>query len=192
MHLERLVQTLSAMHPLSDPFKQALASYMTHLSLPRNHLLLEAPKVSDHAYFLSKGFAMSYTFFDGNKHIGRFWKEGQIVVSARSFFERRPSDEFIQLMQQSDVVCISHERLLELFAHHEEANFLHRVIMNDYYELMRERLHDLQYLNAVERYRKVTRSFPNIEQMVPSEYVASYLGMVPQTLSRVKRKLSGR
>lgn len=192
MNLERLYQTLSALHPLSVPFKEALAGHLTHLSLPRNHLLLEAPKVSDHAYFLDTGFAMSYTYVDGRKHIAHFWKEGDIILSAKSFFERKPTDEFIQLMARSDVLCISHESVLELFALHLEANFLHRIIMNDYYELMRERLHDLQYMNAVQRYEKVRRSFPNIEQLIPSEYVASYLGMVPQTLSRVKRKSGGR
>jgi CRP/FNR family transcriptional regulator, anaerobic regulatory protein len=191
MNLERLLQVSSAMHPLSDPFKEALDKHMTHLSLPKNHLLLEAPRISDHAYFLDKGFAMSYTFFDGKKHVGRFWKEGQIILSAKSFFERKPSDEFIQLMQKSDVICISHDSVLELLANHKEANILYRIIMNKYYELMRERIHDLQHLNSVQRYRKLRRTFPDIEQLIPSEYLASYLGIVPQTLSRVKRKAGG-
>jgi CRP/FNR family transcriptional regulator, anaerobic regulatory protein len=45
-------------------------------------------------------------------------------------------------------------------------------------------------LNAVARYKKLIRSYASIEQIIPSEYVASYLGMVPQSLSRVKRKLN--
>jgi CRP/FNR family transcriptional regulator, anaerobic regulatory protein len=191
MNLEKLLHVLSAMHPLSDEFKGALENHFMHLSLPKNHLLLEAPKVSDHAYFLDNGFAMSFTFVNGKKRVGRFWKEGQVILSAKSFFERKPSQEFIQLVQQSDVLCISRESVLELFAHHQEAIVLYWIIMNKYYELMRERHHDLQYLNAVERYKKLRRTFPKIEQLIPSKQIASYLGMDPHTLSRVKRKNGG-
>jgi len=189
MNLEKLFQLLSVMHPLSDPFKQALEKHLTYLSLPKGHFLLEAPKVSEYAYFLERGFAMSYTFVNGKKRIGHFWKEGQVILSSRSFFERTTSHEFIQLMQQSDVFCISYESVLKLFAEHVEANFLYRTIMTQYYELVREQLHDLQLLNGVQRYTKLIQTFPRIEQIIPSEYVASYLGMVPQSLSRVKRKL---
>lgn len=187
--MERLFQVLSAMHPLSDNFKEALKKNMTMLSLPKHHMLLEAPKVSEHAYFLDNGFVMSYSFVNGKKQVEHFWQRGQIIVSAKSFFERIPSVEFIQLMQQSDVLYISHESVLKLFASHEEANFIYRVVMNQYYELGRERIRDLQHMNAVQRYNKLINSFPHIEQVIPSEYVASYLGMVPQSLSRVKREI---
>jgi len=177
------------MHPLSTEFKNALQNNLTLLSLPKHHLLLEAPKISDHAYFLQKGFVMSYRFNDGKKQIENFWKDGDIIFSPTSFFERTPSKEFIHLLQASEVLCISYEGLMNLFAHHEEANSIYRKVMNQYYELARERSFDLQHLNAVERYRKVMTKFPQIEAIVPSEHVASYLGMERQSLSRVKRKI---
>lgn len=191
MNLDRLIQKVSSMHPLSDKFKKALGKHLTHLSLPKNHLLLEAPKISEHAYFLEKGYAMCYTFIDGNKKVRHFWKEGDFIFSGKSFFQRIPSNEFIQLLEPAEVLCVSYDSVMELFMNYEEANFLYRSIIMQYYDLAVERLDDLQHLNARERYKKLRRTLPNIEQLVPSEYIASYLGMVPHTLSRVKRKNGG-
>lgn len=189
MNLERLFQVLSAMHPLSEDFKQALQKEIVHLSLPKDFFLLEAPKVSDHAYFIDQGFALSYTFIRGKKQIERFYASGHIVVSLKSFFEQVPSMEFIQLMEHSDVLHISHSSLLKIFDHFNEANVICRMVMNQYYEQCRERVNDMQHLNAPERYKKLHKSLPRIEQVVPQEYLASYLGIAPQSLSRLKKRL---
>jgi len=188
--MNRLFQVLSAIHPLSEDFKSALAREITHLSLPNYYLLLEAPKIAEHAYFLANGFAITYTFINGKKQIEYLWTVGQIVVSARSFFEQVPSKEFIQLVKQSEVLYISYASTIRLLETFPEANFIYRVIMNQYLENSRERIRDLQHLNAVERYQKLSTSFPHIEQIISQEYIASYLGIAPQSLSRLKKNLS--
>jgi CRP-like cAMP-binding protein len=187
MNLERLFEVLSAMQPLSDSFKVALEKEMVHLSLPKDYFLLEAPKVSEHAYFIAEGFAMSYTFIKGKKQIERFFASGQIIVSPKSFFEQTATDEFIQLMEQSDVLHIHYSAVLQLLQNFPEANAIYRMVMNQYLEQFRERVHDMQHLSALERFKKLRKHFPGIEQVVPQEYLASYLGIAPQSLSRLKR-----
>jgi hypothetical protein len=63
--------------------------------------------------------------------------------------------------------------------------------MNQYYENSRERTHDMQHLNARERYQKLLANFPQIEQIIAQEFIASYLGIAPQSLSRLKRQMRG-
>src|SRR5437879_8706090 len=115
MIFDRLFQVLSAIHPFSEKFKSAVEKELILLSLPKNYMLLEAPKISEHVYFLDTGFAMSFTYVDGVKYIDNFWRAEQIVMSAKSFFERMPSLEFIQLMEKSEVLCISHASVMKLF-----------------------------------------------------------------------------
>ena len=191
MDLERLLFVLSSISQLSNEFKVALNKEMTRLSLPRNYLLLEAPNVSDHAYFLESGFAMSYTFVKGKMQTEKFWASGEIIVSAKSFFEQVPSKEFIKLMAQSEVLFISSAAVQRLFDYFPEANFIYRVIMNQYHEHCRDRIHDMQHLSSTERYDKLTSSFPAIEQVITQEHIASYLGIAPQSLSRIKRMKDG-
>ena len=121
MNMTRLFQALSAIHSLTEDFKIALEKETTHLSLPKCYMLLEAPKIAEHAYFINSGFAMSYTFIKGKKQVESLWTPGEIIVSARSFFERIPSVEYIQLMEQSDVLHISYASVLRLFDSFEEA-----------------------------------------------------------------------
>ncbi|MDZ7650264.1 MAG: hypothetical protein U5K54_25760 [Cytophagales bacterium] len=64
---------------------------ITPLSLPSYFMLLEARKVAECAYFLDEGFAMSYTFVKGKKQVEWLWRSGQIMMSAKSFFEQLPS-----------------------------------------------------------------------------------------------------
>jgi CRP-like cAMP-binding protein len=189
--LENLFSVLSAIRPLSERFKKALAKEMVHLSLPANFNLLEAPRISDHAYFLDSGLAMSYRFIKGDKQIETFWASGQIILSAKSFFEQVASNEFIVLLAKSEVLCISYKSVIRLLDAFPEANFIYRVVMNQYYEQTIERLHDMQHLSSLERYEKLMASLPSLEQSISQEHIASYLGIAPQSLSRLKRQKDG-
>lgn len=192
MKTEKLFSVLSSIHPISLEFKNAIERIITPLSLPQYHLLLEATKIAECAYFIDEGFAMSYTFVKGKKQVDCFWNSGHIMVSARSFFEKVPSQEFIQLRTPSELLCVNYDSVLNLFQTFPEANFIYRVIMNQYYEHSRERTRDLQHLTAVERYEKLIRYFPDVEQHVTQKHIASYLGIAPQSFSRIKRHNSKR
>jgi CRP-like cAMP-binding protein len=187
MNTTKLMQFLSDIHPLSEDFAFALKKELIQITFPKHHHLLEAPKISDHAFFLNKGFAMAYSFNDGNKITENFWKPGQVVMSTLSFFEQIPSFESIQLMEKSEVLCISYAGVQRLFVSYPEALHLFRIIMNRHYEYSRNRVHDMKQLNAAKRFEKLLVVFPGIEQIIPQDCIATYLGITPQSLSRLKR-----
>jgi len=188
MDTDGLIRVLSSIHPLSEAFLSALRKKLIPLSFPKNHLLLEAPKVEDHVYFLVKGFAMSYTYHDGERLVEKFWKTGQLVVSSQSFFEQIPALENIQLMEKSEVLCVSYASVQELFSQFPEASHLHRKLLNRHYEHIQRRLQDMLRLTALQRFQKLLAHFPAIEQTVTQDSIASYLGISPQSLSRIKRQ----
>lgn len=188
MNTEPLFTALAKIYPLSESFKSALQSFLIPLYLPKGDLLLKAPNIASHAYFLLSGFAMSYTFIDGKKSIDWFWSAGDIMVSAKSFIEQVSSKESIELVLPSEMLCIGYKNLMELFNAFPEANFLHRAIMNQYLEQSRERILDMKNLSALDRYNKLTNHYPAIEQMLSQEQIASYLGITPPSLSRMKRR----
>ena len=186
MNLDRLLQALSAIHPVSESLKAAIEKELVSLSLPKDYLLLEAPKISRHVYFLDSGFAMSFTYVNGEKCVDNFWNAGQIIISARSFFEQVPSLEFIQLTEKSDVMYFSHDGV----AAFPEASTIYRIVMTQYYEQAKEKFRDMHQLSAEQRHEKLLKQFPRVGQMVSQEYIASYLGITPQSLSRIKRRRS--
>jgi CRP-like cAMP-binding protein len=188
MNTERLFATLSDIHPISKEFKNALRKLITPLSLPAHYMLLEAPKIAEHAYFLNDGFAMAYVFVKGQKHVESFWCAGQFIISVTSFFQQVPSNEFIQLRENSEVLCLSYADLQKLLDSFPEAHTIFRLIINQYYESSRERTRDMQQLTAAERYDKLIHSYPTVEKHITQQDIASYLGIEPQSFSRIKRR----
>ncbi len=188
MNAERLFTLIGSIQPLSEEFKKALESELTLLSLPKNYLLLEAPKVSEHVYFLHKGFAMTYTFVDGEKQIGRFWKTEQLIISVNSFITQKPSNEFIQLALPSDVLCLSYSSLLHLTRAFPESHLVYQALLHQDYTHYDQHIHNLMFLDGAARYKKLLLEFPSIEQLVAQEHIASYIGIAPQSLSRIKRR----
>lgn len=187
VNLERLFSLLASIHPLSDDFKASIGREVRLLSLPGNHILLEAPDVCKHAWFLDSGFAMAYTYRDGRMQVENFWKPGQIILSLNSFFEQVPASEFIELVRPGDVISISYDGVQRLFRDYPEAHFIYESVANQYYERSRERADDLRYLKAGDRYIKLIATFPQIEQCIRQDHIASYLGIAPQSLSRLRR-----
>ena len=187
-HLETFVQFLSGIHPPSEALKTALEKEVIQLTLPRLHLLLQAPAIADHIYFLSSGFAMRYTFRDGLKVTEAFWKPGQIISSFSSFIHQEPSKDFIQLLAKSELLGLSHSSINKLLEH-SDAQVIYRGIMNSQYEDNLVRIHDLMNLSASQRFHKLLQTYPDIEQFSPQEAIAAYIGITPQSLSRLKRQL---
>lgn len=183
-----LFSVLSAMHPLSEGFKKSLSKEIIPVSFPRNYHLLEIPKTAEHVYFIAKGLAMTYAFNDGKKYVEAFWKAGQIMTSTNSFYEQMPTVENIILLQDCDLLSISHSSLLRLFDMHKETHFLYHKIMNRHYAKCRARIYNYQRLSAVERFERLLEFYPDLEQFAPQESIASYLNITPQSLSRIKRE----
>jgi CRP/FNR family transcriptional regulator, anaerobic regulatory protein len=185
---EKLYAVLSSIKPISERFRKALDKEITSMDLPKNYFLLEAPRVADHAFFLETGFALSYSFINGKKQVENFWQEGEIILPAQSFFERTPSTQFIVLVQEGEVLHISHSSVMKLFAKFPVAHHIARTVMNIYQDKCRERITDIQHYSAFDRYMKLIQEFPAIEQVVSQEEIASYLSITPQSLSRIRRK----
>lgn len=189
VNFERLFSLLASIHPLSDDFKASIEREIRLLSLPGNYFLLEAPDVCRHAWFLDSGFAMAYTYTEGRMRVENFWKPGQIILSLNSFFKQTPSCEFIELMVPGRVISIGYDGVQRLFQNYPEAHYIYESVVNQYYERSRERADDLRHLQAEDRYRKLISTFPQIEQCIRQDHIASYIGIAPQSLSRLRRMM---
>lgn len=188
MRIDGLLTVLASYHPLSPAFREALEKELIPLSPPKNHILLAVPNISTHAYFLVDGFAISYSFYEGRKLTQAFWKPGEIIVSFESFFKQTPSQETIQLLRKSDVLCISFKSVMHLLEKFPEAQHICRGIIIRHYVQCRERIHALQRSRAHERFKKLLLDYPDLELIVSQDAIASYLGITGQSLARMKRK----
>lgn len=189
MNLQKLYEALEVHLPLSEEYKAFIAEKAEFVSLPKDYMLLAPPGKVEHIFFLQEGFAMSFVFNDWKKQTTSFWGANSFVALGKSFFDRLPSTEFVQLMAPSKLLCFSLDTVETAFDKFPEAHIIYRKSMNIHAERLRERLQDIQKLSVALRHQKLLAQYPGIEQMVAQEHIASYLGIAPQSLSRMKKRL---
>lgn len=186
MNTDRLFEVLSAMHFLPADFKEALKTELKCVTFPKGHYLVQAHTPAHHSYFMESGFAVAYQYRQDRRIVTDFWQPGEIILSPKSFFRQVPTDEIIQLTTDSQLLTLSHHSANKLLGEYHVANLLARDITAEYLSKSQERIVDFHTLKAWERYTKLLKVYPGIELNVSQEFIASYLHITPQSLSRLK------
>lgn len=137
---------------------------------------------------MEQGLVRGYALHAGQEVSSWFMREGDFVISIVSFLTQEPSTEYIELLETSVLHSISYAQLAELYRAFPEFNYVGRVLTERYYVQSEHRAHQLRTLSAAERYTRLVQDFPGLAQRVPLKYLASHLGIAPETLSRLRAK----
>ena len=158
------------------------------LSIPAKTILLEKGKVADRLYLIHKGCLRLYFYNNGNDVTFQFFFENDIVASFDSLHYRQPSLFYLESIEPTEVSVIKREDFYRLIEESMEVRKL-------YEEKLIERFHAYQQLfldhikyTPQQRYEKLIKEEPKIIQRVPQHYIASYLGITPVSLSRIRNR----
>lgn len=187
--LDQLIEHLKSVHPLSAPLEAALRE-MEIIEVPKHYHLLREGQREDTAWFVLKGLVRSYYVKDGEEICCRFNHEQQVVISVNSFYSRKPGYECVETLEDSILAGIHYDRLQALYRDFPEFNFHARVLTERYFMLSEQRLYLLRKQSAEERYKYFMEHYPEWLQRVPLKYIATFLGMNLETLSRIRKKIS--
>jgi CRP/FNR family transcriptional regulator, anaerobic regulatory protein len=184
--MERLLQYLESIHALSDECKERLFSVLKSKELSRKDLLLRAGHICQHIYFIQKGLLRCFYYRNDVEISSWFMREGDVVVSVESFFGQKTSYESIQVLEDCELYYVSYKELQEIYHQFPEFNFIARVLTEKYYCLSEQRLYSIRMMRASERYEYLLEHHPEILLRVPGKHIASYLGITPEMLSKIK------
>lgn len=137
-------------------------------------------------YFVKKGCVRIYYFKEDIDITESFEFENAFVARAESLFTGQPSRKAIQAIEDTDVIAIDSNKLFQLFDAHHDLETLFRKIIESAYVNTVNRLESLQFNTAEERYLNLLKDHPNVLQRVPLKLIASYLGITPVSLSRIR------
>lgn len=172
---------------VSDKTLNELHKYIHPCNFPRRFKLIESEKRCRHAYFINKGITRSYWVVDGKEITTSFSEEGGIVFSMDELYYNKPSEEFVETLENVEAYRIDIDILQKLFSENIElANWGRVIHQNEYRRLHRSHKERLT-LPAKERYEHFKDQFPEICKRAPLKYIASYLGITPYTLSRLRK-----
>ena len=158
------------------------------LSIPAKTVLLEKGKVADRLYLIRKGCLRLYFYNEGNDITFQFFFENDFVASFDSLYYHQPSSFYLESIEPTEVTVIQRDDFYRLIDESIEARKL-------YEEKLIERFHTYQQLfldhikyTPQQRYEKLVKDEPLIIQRVPQHYIASYLGITPVSLSRIRNR----
>lgn len=171
---------------MSDECKERLASILRPKELPKKELLLRAGHICQHIYFIQKGLLRCFYYRNDVEISSWFMREGDVMVSVESFFGQKTSYESIQALEDCELYYISYKELQDIYRQFPEFNFIARVLTEKYYCLSEQRLYSIRMMRASERYEYLLEHHPELLLRVPAKYVASYLGITPEMLSKIK------
>ena len=170
-----------------------IKTYLTPKKLRKKQYLLQEGDVCKVIAFVEKGTLREYSISEnGAEHIIQFALEGWTISDLYSFLTGEPATYNIDALEDSELVLISKAAQEELLKKVPKYETYTRLQLTGAYLAMQKRVTSIISLSLEQRYANLTSVYPNIIQRVPQHMIASYMGLTPETLSRVRRKMTGK
>ena len=170
-----------------DNLLQSPAVTAREISKVRGDFLLRPGQTERYCYLVLSGALRVFFTTETEEHTVRLAYEGSILTSLTSFLRRVPSEFSVQALRKCRLLAVSHRDFMA-FAHADADN------LRGYCKLLEqlitqqiERENDLLHSSPAERYRLVQERSPRLFQEIPAKYIAAYLRMTPETLSRISK-----
>ena len=181
---------LSKFVELTDAeFEQQLMPVIKVRKFGKKELLTKAGEVENNFNFIIKGLIRKY-YLKGNHEINtQISTEDHLIVSQESFHSRLPSEYFIETIEPSTVVSITHDDLEKVYESSHKMEHLARLLIT-YAMVLKDRWQmQLVKMTPRERFLNFVTRNPELMQRVPQKFLASYLNIKPETFSRFKHLL---
>jgi CRP-like cAMP-binding protein len=184
--LDALVTTLKRIAPLTPKAIEDFLPAWKQWIVPKGHLLLKEKSVSDYMYFLEKGAIRIFYHKNGKEVTEWLSLDESFFLSINSFFERTPSYLNIQTIEASHILGIHYNDFMALADEHHAIEKLLRKMVTQSLILSQHRMQSIQFETAQQRYERLIATTPEIIKRVPLSYIASFLGITLETLSRIR------
>ncbi len=186
--MENLLLKLDAILLLPEPIRSDFATAWKRTECPKGHHLLKDGSVNNHLFFISKGLVRIYYHKENREVTEWLALDESFFFSIQSFFKRIPSKLAIHVLEPSEVFALHHDDLMRLCDQYHPVEKLFRRMLTDSLIFSQIRMESIQFETAQQRYQRLITLNPDILQRVPLAYVASFLGITQETLSRVRSK----
>jgi CRP-like cAMP-binding protein len=188
--MDPLQQHLSSVFNLSAGDAGIFLSRFTKTNLRKNELFMAEGKVCHKIGLIEKGLMKCVYNRNGEETVFEFSWENNFIADYYSFVTHTPSEKEIRCMEDTTLYVITRDELEELAKEHAFVVGLSRTINEKLFLRLHERLRSMLLDTASERYQKLLAEKSDLAQRVPQYLIASYLNVKPETISRIRKKLT--
>src|ERR1700733_8934038 len=190
--MKKLIECLETIAPLSSPLRVHLYNILKLTDIQKRKILVRPGQACDRMYFIESGLLRGSRVQDDRESSTWFMKEGDVMTSVVSYYKVMPSTEYVYAMEDSRLYSATKKQLDHIFHAYPEFNFIARVLTEKYYVLDEEKLEMLRMKQADDRYDRFLQLYPGLKERIAAKYIATYLNITLETLSRIKNKRKNR
>ena len=186
---ELILQNISRHIQLTPEEVEFFKSVLQPRKLRKRQYLLQAGDVARFENFVSKGLLRAYTVDNtGQERIAMFAMEGWWISDLYSLLSQTPATQHIDALEDTEVLSIEKPDLERLYLEVPKFERLMRILLQNAFVSNQQRALASISQTAEERYVAFVKKYPSLEQRIPQVQIASYLGMTPETLSRIRKQ----
>lgn len=191
MNTDLILKNVSKHIVLNDKEKNFFISILEHKTLKRKTLYLQAGEVCKYSTFVVDGALKSFTVDkEGKEHILSFATKDWWIADMYSYISRKPAVQTIEAIADSEVLLLSWENQQLLYEKVPKFERFFRILIENALVANQQRLIDNLSSTAEERYVHFIKKYPLIPSCVPQHNIASYLGITPEFLSKIRARLA--
>jgi CRP-like cAMP-binding protein len=182
-------QTVSNFVSLTSKEKRIVESKFTFRQIPARFKLVKHNEVATELYYINKGLIRLYYTTEKGEITGFIFRENLFASSYDSFLRKAPSIQTLESLEECDLLVITFDHMQELYEEVPKINILTRKVAEQRFINAQQILSSFLLDSPEERYQKFEAANKDLLQRVPQNIIASYLGITPVSLSRIRRRL---
>ena len=180
-------QAIAQFHELSESEWTTFAQKLQLKTFKKGEYLIREGQIENAIYFINKGSTRNYFLKDGKEFTVDFQFKGDFVTAYYSFITREPSSIFIEWLEEAEVVVVTHQSLIQFYKEYHNGEKIGRLMAEfQYVKRLRKEMDFLSYTTE-ERYVQLMEKNPQLIQQISVKHLSSYLGIQPESLSRIRK-----
>jgi len=184
--MEKLRKHLEEIVPINDAEFESIQPFFTARKVLKNQYLIQQGDDARYEYLIMSGiFRVFYLDGDGKEHIVQFATENWWMSDYMAYFNQKQATMYVLCMEPGEVLCLTLEGREELSRSLHKMEHFFRVKLTNGYTSLQQRVLSLLSNNPQQRYKEFAELYPDLMQKIPKKYIAEYLGVSRETLSRL-------
>jgi len=188
MH-ENLITAIQYLIPLADNEKEFIRRLFKEKHFAKGDHFLKEGQICQHAGYIEKGLVRYYINKEGEDLIYGFGKEGNFVCNYESFLDHSPSTKIIQAIEDTTMLTINYQELQQFYKEIKGGEKFGRLVAEQIFVESVKQISSLYTDPPEQRYRNFLALYPDLQQRIPQYHISSYVGVKPQSLSRIRKRL---
>ncbi|WKN33832.1 Crp/Fnr family transcriptional regulator [Porifericola rhodea] len=173
--------------------KELIRQQLTLRDMPKNYQLVAEGEVANEVFFINKGCIRLYYLLEEGKEVtGFIFQENMFGGSAESFFSQTPSVQILETIEECELLVLSYAALQQLYDAVPKMNVLMRKILEQRMTFAQKLVASLIIHKPQDRYTSYQQLHPDLENRIPQHVLASYMGITPVSLSRIRKRMSSK